>query len=148
MADVRAQFLDVGTGAARRRIAYVNQPGGAPGLLWLQGFRSDMTGTKAEALSRWAGERGLACSRFDYSGHGQSGGRFEEGTIGRWLDEARQAFARLTAGPQIVVGSSMGGYIALLLLQQLMAEAPAEAPRIRALVLVPYRRAMWPSVSP
>jgi pimeloyl-ACP methyl ester carboxylesterase len=136
MADVRAQFLDVGTGAARRRIAYVKQPGGAPGLLWLQGFRSDMAGTKAEGLGRWAGEKGLACTRFDYSGHGQSGGRFEQGTIGRWLEEAREVFARLTAGPQVVVGSSMGGYIALLLLRQLMSEAPAEAVRIKALVLI------------
>jgi pimeloyl-ACP methyl ester carboxylesterase len=136
MADAQTQFLDVGTGEARRRIAYRKQPGGAPGLLWLQGFKSDMAGTKAEALSQWASDKGLAFIRFDYSGHGQSEGRFEDGTIGRWLEEARQVFMRLTTGPQIVVGSSMGGYIALLLLKQLMAEAPAAAARIKALVLI------------
>jgi pimeloyl-ACP methyl ester carboxylesterase len=136
MADARAQFLDVGTGTSRRRIAYLKQPGRTPGLLWLQGFNSDMAGTKAVALSRWAGEKGLACTRFDYSDHGQSEGRFEDGTIGRWLEEARQVFARLTEGPQIVIGSSMGGYIALLLLRQLMAEVPAQAAHIKALVLI------------
>jgi pimeloyl-ACP methyl ester carboxylesterase len=136
MVDAQVQFLEVGTGAGRHRIACLKQPGGAPGLLWLQGFKSDMAGTKAEALSRWAGEKGLAFIRFDYSGHGQSEGRFEDGTIGRWLEEAHQVFARLTAGPQIAVGSSMGGYIALLLLKQLLAEAPAAAARLKALVLI------------
>jgi pimeloyl-ACP methyl ester carboxylesterase len=136
MADAQTQFLDVGTGAARRRIAYLKQPGGTPGLLWLQGFNSDMAGTKAEALSRWAREKGLAFTRFDYSGHGESEGRFEDGTIGRWLEETHQVFTRLTAGAQIVIGSSMGGYVALLLLRQLMAEAPTEAARIKALVLI------------
>jgi pimeloyl-ACP methyl ester carboxylesterase len=136
MANAQAQFLDVGTGAARRRIAYVTQPGGAPGLLWLQGFKSDMAGTKAEALSRWAGRKGLAFTRFDYSGHGQSEGRFEDGTIGRWLEETHEVFTRLTRGAQIVIGSSMGGYIALLLLNRLTAEMPAAAARIKALVLI------------
>jgi pimeloyl-ACP methyl ester carboxylesterase len=136
MVDAQVQFLDVGTGADRRRIAYRTQLGGAPGLLWLQGFKSDMSGTKAESLSQWAGKRGIGFIRFDYSGHGQSEGRFEDGTIGRWLEEAHQVFARLTAGPQIVVGSSMGGYIALLLLKQLLAEAPTAAARIKALVLI------------
>jgi pimeloyl-ACP methyl ester carboxylesterase len=136
MADAQVQFLDVGAGAASRRIAYRKQPGGVPGLLWLQGFKSDMSGTKAEALSRWAGEKELAFLRFDYSGHGQSEGRFEDGTIGRWLEEAHHVFTRLTAGPQIVVGSSMGGHIALLLLKQLMAEARAAAARVKALVLI------------
>jgi pimeloyl-ACP methyl ester carboxylesterase len=133
---MEAQFLEVGLGASRRRIAYIRAPGGAPGMLWLAGFRSDMASTKATALAEWAGRRGLACTRFDYSGHGQSEGRFEDGTIGRWLDEARTVFAHATEGPQIVVGSSMGGYVALLLLRQLMAEAPADSRRIAALVLI------------
>jgi pimeloyl-ACP methyl ester carboxylesterase len=136
MADAQVQFLDVGTGTARRRIAYLGQPGTTPGLLWLPGFKSDMVSTKATELSRWAWENGLAYTRFDYSGHGQSEGQFEDGTIGRWLEESLQVFIRLTAGPQVVVGSSMGGYIALLLLKELMAEAQAEAARIKALVLI------------
>ncbi len=65
-------------------------------------------------MADWAREQGLACLRFDYSGHGQSEGRFEDGTLGRWLEEARAAFGQLTSGPQVLVGSSMGGEIALL----------------------------------
>ncbi len=130
------QFLDVGSGAARRRIAYLKQAGGSPGMVWLQGFKSDMVSTKATALSAWAQAKGLAYTRFDYSGHGQSEGRFEDGTIGRWLEEAEAVFNRLTEGPQIVVGSSMGGYLSLLLLRRLMATAPEEAARITALVLI------------
>ena len=138
MDDHRPQFMLVGSGSARRRIAYLGEPGdGAarPGLLWLSGLKSEMTSTKASALAHWARERGLDCLRFDYSGHGQSEGRFEDGTLGGWLEEARSAFG-LTRGPQVVVGSSMGGGIALLLLRELMAEAPQEAERVRALVLI------------
>ena len=113
----------------RRRIAYLQRAGrgsrASPALMWLCGFKSEMTSTKAAALAAWAGEQGLACLRFDYSGHGQSEGRFEDGTVSRWLEEARAVFSELTAGPQVLVGSSMGGYIALLLLRALMAEAPA-----------------------
>jgi pimeloyl-ACP methyl ester carboxylesterase len=104
--------------------------------MWLSGLKSEMTGTKAAALAGWAVARGLGCLRFDYSGHGQSDGRFEHCTLGRWLEEAHAAFARLTSGPQVLVGSSMGGGIALLLLRALMAEAPAEAARIKALALI------------
>lgn len=136
MPESKTQPLDVGSGADRRRIAVLRTEGRAPGLLWLPGFKSDMVSTKASALSEWAREKGLACTRFDYSGHGQSEGRFEDGTIGRWLEETRAVFAQMTEGPVIVVGSSMGGYIALLLLRQLMAEAPGEAARIKALVLI------------
>ena len=149
MAEPEPQFLDIATlGSSGRtdrlRIAYLAEPGTSPslpGLLWLQGFKSDMISTKATALSEWAHTRGQSLVRFDYSGHGQSatpdtGGRFEDGTIGRWLDETRAVFARLTAGPQIIVGSSMGGYLALLLLRRLMVEHPAEARRIKALVLI------------
>jgi pimeloyl-ACP methyl ester carboxylesterase len=79
-----------------------------------------MASTKASAVAEWAQSQGLACLRFDYSGHGQSGGRFEDGTVGRWLDEAEAVFHTLTRGPQILVGSSLGGYIALLLLRRLL----------------------------
>jgi len=136
MPDSKTQHLDVGTGANRRRIAVLRDEGRAPCLLWLPGFNSDMVSTKATALSEWAREKGLACTRFDYSGHGQSEGRFEDGTLTRWLEETRAVFTQRTEGPVIVLGSSMGGYIALLLLRQLIAEAPEEAARIKALVLI------------
>jgi pimeloyl-ACP methyl ester carboxylesterase len=133
------QFLTVGSGVAERRIACLVEPGasdGRPGVIWFAGFKSEMTSTKASVLSEWAMQRGVSCTRFDYSGHGQSGGAFEAGTIGRWLEEACVVFTRLTTGPQILVGSSMGGYVALLLLRQLLHERQAEAARIRALVLI------------
>ncbi len=132
------QFLDVGIGATRRRIAYLQQDGTStkPGLVWLQGFKSDMVSTKAAALAEWAAARGQALTRFDYSGHGQSGSRFEDGTFGRWIEEARAVFEQLTSGPQIVVGSSMGGGIALAMLKRMQVEHPAAAARIKALVLI------------
>lgn len=133
---IEPEFIEVGEGGARRRIAYLSQAGGAPGLLWLQGFKSDMVSTKASALAEWAAARKLALTRFDYSGHGQSGGRFEDGTLGRWIEEARTVFERLTQGPQVFIGSSMGGAIALALLKRLMVEHPAGAARIKALVLI------------
>jgi len=136
MPEPNTQYLDVGTGADHRRIAVLREEGRTPGLIWLPGFKSDMVSTKATALSDWARKNGLACIRFDYSGHGQSGGRFEDGTVGRWLEEAQAVFSQLTQGPTIVVGSSMGGYIALLLVRRLMAEAPDEVARIKALVLI------------
>ena len=83
-------------------------------MVFLPGFRSDMTGDKATALAAFCAERGQAMLRFDYSGHGASGGRFEDGTIGRWTDDALAVIDRLTEGPLVLVGSSMGGWIALL----------------------------------
>src|SRR5690606_6235599 len=85
-----------------------------PGVVFLGGFASDMTGTKATALEAFCRARGQAFLRFDYTGHGQSSGAFEEGTIGRWTADALAALDELTAGPQILVGSSMGGWIMLL----------------------------------
>jgi alpha-beta hydrolase superfamily lysophospholipase len=131
------QFLSVGSD--QRRIAYLKEPAiaaGRTGLVWLCGLKSEMTSLKATALADWAREKGLACLRFDYSGHGRSEGRFEDGAVSRWLEEARAVFTGLTEGPQILVGSSMGGYIALLLLRALMEEAPEAAERIKALVLI------------
>ena len=136
MAAPQLQFLDVGAGAARRRIACLTEAGATPGLVWLPGFKSEMVSLKADALSRWTTAHGIALTRFDYSGHGQSEGRFEDGTLGRWLEEARAVLDRLTAGPQILVGSSMGGGIALVLLRRLMVEYPAAAQRIAGLVLI------------
>jgi pimeloyl-ACP methyl ester carboxylesterase len=108
--------LDTATG---RRIAYHRTPGADPGVVFLGGFRSDMEGTKALHLEAWAKRTGRAFLRFDYSGHGQSSGRFEEGAIGDWAEDAVAAITALTDGPQILVGSSMGGWIALLVARAL-----------------------------
>ena len=97
-----------------RNIAYHQTAGAGPGVVFLGGLRSDMTGTKALFLQDWAEAQNRAFLRFDYSGHGQSSGRFEDGAIGDWFADAKAALA-LTTGPQILVGSSMGGWIALLL---------------------------------
>ena len=86
--DQEPAFIEVGEGNAGRRIAVRARTGASPGLIWLGGFNSDMTGTKALALDAWAAEHGRACVRFDYSGHGESGGAFIDGTIGRWLEES------------------------------------------------------------
>src|SRR5215813_4181443 len=104
MAAGKPQFLVVGND--KRRIAYLAEPAGdaaRPGLVWLCGLKSEMTSLKATALADWARKEGLGCVRFDYSGHGQSDGRFEEGTVTRWLEEARVVFAQLAKGPQILV---------------------------------------------
>jgi pimeloyl-ACP methyl ester carboxylesterase len=98
-----------------------------PGLFWLGGFKSDMKGTKAAALDQWAASQGRACLRFDYSGHGESGGEFTDGTIGRWLAESVAVYTQFAKGPQVVIGSSMGGWLALLLaarLRELKESAP------------------------
>ncbi len=97
-----------------RRIAYRQEPGSGPGVVFLGGFRSDMTGTKAEHLAAWARARGQAFLRLDYSGHGQSGGDFLDGSIGDWFEDAAAVIAARTEGKQVLVGSSMGGWIALL----------------------------------
>ena len=112
--------ISVGEATAARDIAIEQRPGKGPGLFWLGGFRSDMMGSKALCLDALGAERGLAVTRFDYSGHGISGGDFNHGTISRWLEEAQAVHAR-TSGPQIIVGSSMGGWLALLLARHLLA---------------------------
>ena len=99
MPDDCLKTLAVGTGSAARSIAVRQRPGAPPGLLWMGGFKSDMNGTKAQALDAWAAARGRALTRYDYSGHGQSGGRFEDGTIGRW----RRGCSRV---PQALLDSS------------------------------------------
>lgn len=127
--------LTVGAGEAAREIAVAARKGAAPGLFWLGGYRSDMTGTKALALDAYAATRGLAMTRFDYSGHGASGGRFEDGTISRWLEESLAVFDR-TNGPQILIGSSMGGWLALLLTEAHRNSVGPEASRVAGLVLI------------
>src|ERR1700704_504570 len=119
MAELCLKFLQVGTPSGARSIAARLRPGAPPGLLWLGGFKSDMQGIKAQALDAWGAKAGRAVVRFDYSGHGESGGAFAQGTIGRWLEESLAVFGAYCRGPQVVIGSSMGGWLALLLAREL-----------------------------
>lgn len=120
----RPAFLDSGRGVS---IAYHSTPGKSPGVMFCGGFMSDMTGGKALALEAFCRARGQAFVRFDYGGHGQSSGRFEDGTIGAWTEDALAVLDRVAQGPQVIVGSSMGGWIAINL-------ALARPDRLRALV--------------
>lgn len=95
-------------------LAWRRREGAGPTLVWCGGTRSDMTATKASALDAWAADHGRALLRFDYFGHGASTGRYEDGTIGRWRADALAAVDALTDGPLVLVGSSMGGWIAAL----------------------------------
>jgi pimeloyl-ACP methyl ester carboxylesterase len=133
--DQEPAFIEIGEGNAARRIAVRARAGASPGLIWLGGFKSDMTGTKALALKAWAAEHGRACVRFDYSGHGESGGAFIDGTIGRWLEESVAVFEQFCRGPQIVIGSSMGGWMALLLAREI-ARRQMSAASLAGLVLI------------
>ena len=132
MSALQSLTLTVGQGTQSRPIAVAQRPGTAPGLFWLGGFRSDMAGSKAMALDALGEEKGFAVTRFDYSGHGSSGGNFDDGTISRWLEEAEAVFAT-TSGPQIVIGSSMGGWLALLLVKALLVRGDK---RVQGIVLI------------
>jgi pimeloyl-ACP methyl ester carboxylesterase len=139
MNDSCLKTIEIGTGAAARPIAVRQRAGAAPGLFFLGGFKADMRGIKAEALDQWAQAQGRACTRFDYSGHGESGGDFKEGTIGRWLEESLAVFTTCCRGPQVLVGSSMGGWLALLLLRELRQRekaGPTVDASVAGLVLV------------
>lgn len=116
------------------RIEVRRRAGRSPGLMWLGGYRSEMTGTKAQALAGWASAEGLAFLRHDYSGHGASGGAFRDGTISRWLAESLAVFSRFAEPRQILVGSSMGGWIALRMIAELRKAGHGE--RIAGLVLI------------
>jgi pimeloyl-ACP methyl ester carboxylesterase len=115
-------------------IAVRRQDGRAPGIMWLGGFRSDMTGTKAETLASFAHGRGLAFLRHDYSGHGVSGGAFRDGTISRWLGESLAVFHRFAPPRAILVGSSMGAWIALRMVEEL--RKAGQGARVGGLVLI------------
>lgn len=123
-------FIDV----AGRSIAVRHRRGDAPGIVWLGGFKSDMLGAKAETLDGWAETTGHMFTRHDYSGHGESGGAFADGTISKWLEESLAVFRRFTGEKQILVGSSMGGWIALRMVQELLEACDAD--RIGALLLI------------
>ncbi|ANL32414.1 MULTISPECIES: alpha/beta hydrolase [Rhizobium] len=142
MPNVHPQFVTVGEGDAAREIAMLVRPAqagnNAPTLVWLSGYRSDMSGTKALELDGLAGELGTACIRLDYSGHGLSGGSFRDGTISRWLEEALAVIRHVAPDRIILVGSSMGAWIALRLAQELARlDGPKLAgPKLEGMVLI------------
>jgi pimeloyl-ACP methyl ester carboxylesterase len=109
---------------------------GPCGMFWLGGFMSEMTGTKGESLADLARNTRRSCLRFDYSGHGQSPGLFTDGTISQWLEQATHMFLKHTRNKRIIVGSSMGGWLALLLAKRLMKEDPSAFRRICGMVLI------------
>lgn len=155
ISDTVLDFITVGEGPLARRIAVRRRTGKGPGLVWLGGFKSDMQGSKAVALDAWAGEHGRAMVRFDYSGHGESGGDFADGTIGRWLEESLAVFERFCGGPQILIGSSMGGWMALLLAREIKKrqETQEAVASLSGLVLIApapdfTEELMWKNFSP
>jgi len=140
------EFITVGKGPQARNIAVEYLPGNGPCLVWLGGFMSDMRGSKAEAVADFAAAQGRACLRFDYSGHGESEGAFEDGTISRWCEEALAAITAHAGEAPILIGSSMGGWIALLATRHLRVHDRPRAPS--GLVLIApapdfTERLMW-----
>ena len=136
MNDKGLKFLQIESDGKRRAVAVRRQDGAVPGLFWLSGYKSDMKGTKAEAIAQWAQLQGRACVRFDYSGHGESDGKFTDGTIGRWLGESLAVFDACCRGPQILIGSSMGGWLALLLVRALRQRGKEGPASVAGLVLI------------
>ncbi len=120
------ETMDRGDGV---HLAYESSHGTGPTVVWLSGFKSDMAGTKAQVLADWARAKGQSFLRLDYSGHGRSGGAFEDGTIGRWRDDALAVIDAASDGPLVLVGSSMGGWLALLV-------AKARPERVAGMVLI------------
>jgi pimeloyl-ACP methyl ester carboxylesterase len=125
---LKRQTLDVENAGRRVTLQADVRSGAGPAIVWLGGFKSDMTSTKAAALDQWAAGSGHACLRFDYSGHGVSGGDFADGTIGRWCDEAVAMIRAFGGARPILVGSSMGGWIALLATLRLKQEGSPHHP--------------------
>ena len=131
------EFLSPGDGS---RIAYRHSPGQSPGILFCAGFNSNMQGEKALALEAWCHNTDRQFTRFDYSGHGESSGAFEEGTIGRWRDDTLAVLDQVCEGPQLVVGSSMGGWIMLLVAQ----ERPGRVCALIGIAAAPdFTEALW-----
>lgn len=136
------------TSPAGHRLAFDLSPpsSGKSTVIWLSGYRSDMSGGKAQAVRTWAWETGHGAVLFDYSGHGESEGRFEDGTISQWRDDVLAAIDQLSFGPLVLVGSSMGGWLALL-------GALARPERVKGLVLIApapdfTEKLMWPGLTP
>lgn len=140
------QSLEVGSGAEARRLAVLKREGAGPTVVWLGGFRSDMRSTKAETLDAWAVGAGRAFLRFDYSAHGESTGGFEDAAISQWLEDTLRVLERYVPDRPILVGSSMGGYLALLATRELLRTSAERAPA--GLVLIApavdfTERLMW-----
>jgi pimeloyl-ACP methyl ester carboxylesterase len=147
MADAPLQFITVGAGDEARRIAVSVLPGNAPAVVWLGGFRSDMTGTKASRLAHWCAGQSRAMIRFDYSGHGASEGRFVDGTISRWLEEGLAVIEGYGGPAPVLVGSSMGAWLALLATRQLAAEGKVPAGLVLIAPAVDFTETlMWPAL--
>jgi pimeloyl-ACP methyl ester carboxylesterase len=134
---VQPQFLERHDSPGLRRLAVLSQQGAGPTIVWLGGFRSDMRATKAEALAAHAAARGRAFLRFDYTGHGESEGRFEDATISTWLADALAVIDAFAGEAPILVGSSMGGWLALLAARALRARGAALSKQaVAGLVLI------------
>jgi pimeloyl-ACP methyl ester carboxylesterase len=136
-----------GTGTSRIAVRVIEGDDRQPGIFWINGFMSVMAATKISALSEWARGEDRSIVKFDFSGHGESQGEITSGTIGRWLTEARTVFSSFASGPQIIVGSSMGGWIALLL-NKLIARESGGNGSVKAIVLIApavdmSERLMW-----
>jgi pimeloyl-ACP methyl ester carboxylesterase len=136
MNDSSLKFVQTAHGKDQRSLAVRQRDGAAPGLVWLGGYKSDMKGTKAAALDAWAQQNGRAIVRFDYSGHGESGGAFTDGTIGRWLADSLAVFDACCRGPQILIGSSMGGWLSLLLVRELVRRGTSGPASVAGMVLI------------
>jgi pimeloyl-ACP methyl ester carboxylesterase len=148
--DPPLTFFETGSSRNRLELAVRNRPGDSPGVVWLGGFKSDMRSTKAQRIDAWAAARGRSCLRFDYSGHGESRGRFEDGTIGLWTSQSLALIREFAHGPQILVGSSMGGWIALLVAREFARAGEGE--RLAGMVLIApavdfTEELMWPRMS-
>lgn len=138
MDDLGVQFIDVGKGADQRAIAYFHRAptrnSRGPMLVWLSGYRSDMLGSKAVSVDDYAASTGLGCLRLDYSGHGQSGGAFTDGTISRWLEESLCVIDHVAPEEIVLIGSSMGGWISLRVAEELRKRTGG--PEIKGMVLI------------
>lgn len=138
MDDPSVQFIDVGNGEDRRAIAYLHRAptrnSRGPMLVWLSGYRSDMLGSKAVAVDDYAAATGLGCLRLDYSGHGQSGGAFRDGTISRWLEESLTVLDHVAPEDVVLIGSSMGGWISLRMAEELRNRS--SGPELKGMVLI------------
>jgi pimeloyl-ACP methyl ester carboxylesterase len=149
----RPDFIDFDAVPDGKGLAYRLRKGdpSQPGLVWLGGFRSDMLSTKAQALDDYARESNRSYVRFDYSGHGESAGVFEQGSIGAWMAQSLAMIRTLTTGPQILIGSSMGGWISLLVARALAQLGESE--RLGAMVLIApavdfTEKLIWANLSP
>lgn len=139
----KTAFLDLPQG---RRLAYALTEGKEPGVVFLGGFKSDMSGSKAKAIEEFCREDGRRCLRFDYTGHGLSSGKFHDGTIGQWKQDSLDVIEKLTQGPSVLVGSSMGAWIMLLV----SLKKPEKVAGLVGIASAPdfTERLVWDAITP